>query len=212
MPRVGIIDYGMGNLRSVEKGLERAGVETALCSDSSELAGFDGLVLPGVGAFGDAMANLKRRGLDSALLDFISSGRPMLGICLGLQLLFDRSDEHGAFEGLGVIPGRVVRLPAGVKVPHMGWNVLVPRGDQPLFEGIAPGSRFYFVHSYYCEPDDVRHTIGTTDYGLEFTCAAARENVWGVQFHPEKSSTLGLRLLENFGRMVDRERPEAGGR
>ncbi len=207
MARVGIVDYGMGNLRSVEKGLERVGVDCVVCSDPDALCGFDGLVLPGVGAFGDAMANLRSRGLDKALLDFLSTGRPFLGICLGLQLLFDYSEEHGVFDGLGVIPGRVVRLPEDVKVPHMGWNVLEPRGEAvALFDGIAPGSRFYFVHSYYCDPDGDSYTIGTTDYGIEFTCAARRDNAWGVQFHPEKSSTLGLRMLSNFGRLV------AGGR
>jgi glutamine amidotransferase len=161
-----------------------------------------GLVLPGVGAFGDAIGNLKSRGLDRALRDYISSGRQILGICLGLQLLFDYSEEHGRNEGMGVIKGRVIRLPDDVKVPHMGWNVLRIRQDIPLFEGLAEDSRFYFVHSFYCEPDEEKWVIGTTPYGLEFTCAARNANVWGVQFHPEKSSVLGLKILENFTAMV----------
>ncbi len=202
MPRVGIIDYGMGNLRSVEKGLQKVGVEVTLCSEAEEFDSFDGLVLPGVGAFGDAMGHLRERGMDRALHHYIGSGRNLLGICLGLQMLFEYSEEHGRNEGLGVIPGKVRRLPGTVKVPHMGWNVLNVTRDVPLFEGVASGSRFYFVHSYYCEPSTDDWTIGTTPYGLEFTCAAGRENVWGLQFHPEKSSLLGLRILENFGRMV----------
>jgi len=202
MPQVGIIDYGMGNLRSVEKGLQKVGVDAELCGDPDRLPSYDGLVLPGVGAFGDAMENLKSRGVDRVILDYLDTGKQLLGICLGLQLLFDYSEEHGRSDGLGVIPGRVTRLPDKVKVPHMGWNVLDAREDVPIFAGIVPGSRFYFVHSFYCEPSDDSWTIGTTDYGLEFTCAAGRGNVWGLQFHPEKSSLLGLEILGNFGRMV----------
>ena len=202
MASVGIVDYGMGNLRSVEKGLHKVGVDATLCSDPDRLSTFDGLVLPGVGAFGDAMANLKDMGIDRIILEYLGTGRPLLGICLGLQLLFDYSEEHGRTEGLGVIPGRVIKLPGTVKVPHMGWNILNIKKQVPLFEDVKPGSRFYFVHSYFCEPSDDLYTIGTTDYGLEFTCAAANGNAWGVQFHPEKSSLLGLGILENFVRMV----------
>ena len=202
MPRVGIIDYGMGNLRSVEKGLQKVGVEVEHLTDAERLQSCDGLILPGVGAFGDAMRNLRDLNMIEALRAFIESGRPLLGICLGLQLLFDYSEEHGRFEGLGVIPGRVVRLPGSVKVPHMGWNVVEVKRDTPLFESIEQGSRFYFVHSFYCDPVDSACTIATTPYGLDFTCAAGKDNVLGVQFHPEKSSTLGLSVLENFGKMV----------
>ena len=202
MPTVGIVDYGMGNLRSVEKGLLKVGVDAELCADPGKLGSYDGLVLPGVGAFGDAIDHLRSRGMDSVLLEFIDSGRHLLGICLGLQLLFDYSEEHGRNRGLGVIPGRVIRLPDTVKVPHMGWNVLNINHDVPIFKGIASGSRFYFVHSFYCEPTGEEWTFGTTSYGLEFTCAAGRDNVWGLQFHPEKSSLLGLEILANFGRMV----------
>jgi len=202
MPVVGIVDYGMGNLRSVEKGLQKVGVESEHCSDPDRLDSFDGLVLPGVGAFGDAMNNLHNLGLDRGLLDYLDSGRHLLGICLGLQLLFEYSEEHGRNEGLGIIPGRVIRLPDTVKVPHMGWNVLGVKREVPLFAGVKPGSRFYFVHSFYCEPSDESWTIGSTDYGLEFTSAAGKDNVWGLQFHPEKSSLLGLEILGNFGKMV----------
>jgi imidazole glycerol-phosphate synthase subunit HisH len=202
MPKVGIVDYGMGNLRSVEKGLQKVGVDAHLCSEVALLSTFDGLVLPGVGAFGDAMRNLKDLGMDEALLDYIETGRQLLGICLGLQLLFDYSEEHGRSDGLGVIPGCVIKLPASVKVPHMGWNVLNVKREVPLFEGLDSGSRFYFVHSFYCEPAETGSTIGTTSHGLEFTCAASKGNVWGLQFHPEKSSLLGLSILRNFGKMV----------
>lgn len=202
MPNVGIVDYGAGNLRSVEKGLQKVGVDAHLCAEADHFDSFDGLVLPGVGAFGDAMKHLKKRRMDAALLDYIATGRQLLGICLGLQLLFDYSEEHGRSDGLGVIAGRVVRLPGGVKVPHMGWNVLNVQGEVPLLEGLDSGSRFYFVHSFYCEPVQPESTIGTTPYGLEFTCAARKGNVWGLQFHPEKSSLLGLSILRNFGKMV----------
>jgi glutamine amidotransferase len=202
MADVGIIDYGMGNIRSVQKGLEKVGVEAELCSEPGRLGSYRGLVLPGVGAFGDAMANLRSRGLVEPVLEQINTGKPLLGICLGMQLLFERSEEHGDFEGLGVVPGAVRRLPDTVKVPHMGWNVLRQVGEQPLFDGIGEGARFYFVHSFYCEPADDSWTIGRTPYGLDFTCAVGRGSVWGLQFHPEKSSLLGLRMLRNFGVVV----------
>jgi glutamine amidotransferase len=202
MPSLGVVDYGMGNLRSVQKGLQYAGAEADLCSEPERLSGYQGLVLPGVGAFGDAMDNLRSRGMVEALQEYIFSGRQMLGICLGLQLLFEYSEEHGWNEGLGVIPGGVTRLPDTDKVPHMGWNVLKTRQDVPLFKGLPEGSMFYFVHSFYCQPADEEFITGTTVYGLEFACAARNGNVWGVQFHPEKSSTLGLRILKNFTEMV----------
>jgi glutamine amidotransferase len=205
MALIGVIDYGMGNLRSVEKGLEKIGTTAEICGEARRFDSYRGLVMPGVGAFGDAMKNLEDRGMVGPLMSFIESGRPLLGICLGMQLLFDRSEEHGRFEGLGIIPGAVLRLPDTVKVPHMGWNVLRISRDVPLFEGIESGARFYFVHSFYCAPEDESAAIGITPYGLDFTSAAAVGNVWGLQFHPEKSSLLGLRILENFGRMVSRE-------
>ena len=203
MASVGIVDYGMGNLRSVEKGLQKVGVDAEICSDAAALASYDGLVLPGVGAFGDAMENLKSRGIDRAVIDYVSSGRQLLGICLGMQLLLEYSDEHGRSEGLGIVPGGCLRLPDSVKVPHMGWNILSVRKEVPLFQGLGRSDRFYFVHSFYCAPTDDSWVIGTTDYGLEFACAVGKDNVWGLQFHPEKSSTLGLEMLANFGRMVE---------
>lgn len=201
-PGIGIVDYGVGNLRSVEKGFEKVGVSARICARPEELDDYDGLVLPGVGAFGDAMENLKGLGMADALIAYIDSGRQLLGICLGMQLLLTYSEEHGRSEGLGVIPGSVVRLPGEVKVPHMGWNVMNVSKDVPLFEGVDSGSRFYFVHSFYCLPDEAEWTVGVTPYGVEFSSAMGRENVWGVQFHPEKSSLLGLEILRNFGRMV----------
>jgi glutamine amidotransferase len=140
--------------------------------------------------------------MDRAIKEYIDTGRHLLGICLGMQLLMEYSEEYGRHEGLGIVPGGCLRLPETVKVPHMGWNVLEIERPNPLFEGLESGERFYFVHSYYCAPDNEEWIIGTTDYGLQFTCALGRENVWGLQFHPEKSSLLGLRILENFGRMV----------
>lgn len=202
MPLIGIVDYGVGNLRSVEKGLEKVGARAEISGDPRRIPDYDGLILPGVGAFRDAMQQLEERGLQQPVLDFIASGRQFLGICLGMQLLFDYSDEYGRCDGLGVVPGGVVRLPDTVKVPHMGWNVLRAREGVPLFRGIEDGSRFYFVHSYYCAPADDGWVAGTTPYGLEFTSAVGRDTVWGLQFHPEKSSLLGLRILANFSEMA----------
>jgi glutamine amidotransferase len=192
----------MGNLRSVEKGFEKVGVTAEVCSIPEKLTSYSGLVLPGVGAFGDAMGNLRSLGLISALLEYIGSGRNLLGICLGMQLLLSYSEEHGRYEGLDIVPGRVIRLPESVKVPHMGWNVLDMKKETKLLKGIEGGSRFYFVHSFYCELKDEGSLIAATSYGLDFTSVLGRENVWGLQFHPEKSSLLGLKILKNFGAMV----------
>jgi len=201
-PVIGIVDYGMGNLRSVEKGFEKVGVAAEVCSIPEKFISYDGLVLPGVGAFGDAMENLKSLDMVRALYEYIDSGRNLLGICLGMQLFLSCSEEHGRSEGLDVIPGRVVRLPDTVKVPHMGWNVLDIKKGVPLLQGIESGMRFYFVHSFYCDPTDEESMIATTPYGLDFTSILWKGNVLGLQFHPEKSSLLGLRILENFGNMV----------
>lgn len=201
-PIVGIVDYGMGNLRSVEKGFEKVGVTAEVCSIPEKLTSYSGLVLPGVGAFGDAMGNLRSLGLMSALLEYIGSGRNLLGICLGMQLLLSYSEEHGRYEGLDIVPGRVIRLPESVKVPHMGWNFLDIKKETKLLKGIEGGSRFYFVHSFYCELKGEGSLIAATPYGLDFTSVLGRENVWGLQFHPEKSSLLGLKILKNFGAMV----------
>ena len=199
---LGIIDYGMGNLRSVQKGFEKVGYQAEIIREPQALAEVDGLVLPGVGAFRDAMGCLKETGLDQVLLQEISNGKPLLGICLGYQLLFDASEEWGLTPGLGVFPGRVRRLPQGLKVPHMGWNQVNFNHACPLWEGIPGGSAFYFVHSYYVDTPKREIVLGETDYGVTFASAVGRSNVFGVQFHPEKSSVLGLQILLNFGRLV----------
>ncbi len=199
---IAIIDYGMGNLRSVQKGFERAGVEAEIIGRPEELLRAEGLVLPGVGAFADAMDNLKRTGMDTAVKAAAGAGRPLLGICLGLQLMFEASEEWGYCEGLGIFPGRVRRLPEGLKVPHMGWNRVRFRGDSHLFRDVPDNSAFYFVHSYYADPGSDTDKIGVTHYGIEFASAVGRNNILAIQFHPEKSSALGLRILRNFGRIV----------
>ncbi|MGE5403809.1 MAG: imidazole glycerol phosphate synthase subunit HisH [Candidatus Saccharibacteria bacterium] len=197
-----IIDYGMGNLRSVQKGCEKAGLQAEITSDPDEVLKGNGVILPGVGAFGDAISQLKQTGLDKAVYETVRMGKPLLGICLGLQLFFSESEEDGIYEGLNLIKGRVVRFPPGRKVPHMGWNQLEIQGQPPLFKGIPDRSYFYFVHSYYCDPTEPV-TIGLCDYGVKFTCAVQKGNIVGTQFHPEKSSALGLAILKNFGEMLD---------
>lgn len=200
---IAIIDYGMGNLLSVQKGLERVGYRARVVQRPAELAGARGLVLPGVGAFGDAMQNLTRSGMADALRLWAAEGRPLLGICLGLQLFFAESEEGGPHRGLGLLPGRVVRLPEGVKVPHMGWNTVSWRGAGALRRDVPEGAAFYFVHSYYAQPADPGTAVGLAAYGVTFAAAVARGNLWGLQFHPEKSSALGLQILKNFGELVE---------
>ncbi len=200
---IAIIDYGMGNLRSVQKGFEKVGHEAIVTDDPAQVASAGKVVLPGVGAFEDAIAELRRRGLIEPVLAAIQSGKPFLGICLGLQLLFEVSHENGRHEGLGVLKGEVVRfeLPPEYSVPHMGWNQVGIRRRAPVLEGIAEGTYFYFVHSYYVVPDD-RGVIATeTDYGEPFCSMIWRENVFATQFHPEKSQADGLRLLKNFAEL-----------
>ncbi len=198
---IAILDYGMGNLRSVQKGFEKVGHEAIVTSDLSEVQRASKVVLPGVGAFEDAIAELRRRDLVKPVLDAIESGKPFLGICLGLQLLFEVSCENGQHEGLGVLKGEVVRfqLPPEFSVPHMGWNQLAIRRRPPILEGIADGTYFYFVHSYYVVPSD-RGVIATeTDYSAPFCSMIWRDNVYATQFHPEKSQADGLRVLKSFG-------------
>ena len=200
---IAIIDYGMGNLRSVQKGLEKVGHEAFITADPNQVAQAKGVVLPGVGAFADAMTNLIATGLDRAVLKAVNDGKPFLGICLGQQLLFDVSEEWGLTEGLGIFPGRVIRFPEdNLKVPHMGWNQVEIQKDNPLMEGIPDNSAFYFVHSYYVNPVDHEVILGVTDYGVRFSSYVGRDKIFGIQFHPEKSSALGLKILDNFGRMV----------
>ena len=190
----------MGNLRSVQKGFEKVGSQAVVTNDPAELAAAEKIVLPGVGAFEDAIAELRRRELVKPILAAIDSGKPFLGICLGLQMLFDVSYENGRHEGLGVLPGEVVRfdLPPEYTVPHMGWNQLAVRRRPPILEGIAEGAYAYFVHSYYVVPKDAGVIATETDYGLPFCSMVWRENLYATQFHPEKSQSDGLRMLKNF--------------
>jgi glutamine amidotransferase len=203
MSRIAIIDYQMGNLRSVQKGFEKVGHSATITSDPIELEKADRVVLPGVGAFGDAMAELRRRDLVQPIRDAVDSGKPFLGICLGLQLLFDVGYEGGEFEGLGILRGKVVRfdLPPTLKVPHMGWNQCAIKQPAPVLEGLADGTFFYFVHSYYAVPDDPNVVTLEADYGHPFCAAVWRDNLFATQFHPEKSQADGLRILKNFAEL-----------
>ncbi|GAA0135303.1 imidazole glycerol phosphate synthase subunit HisH [Paenibacillus sp. YSY-4.3] len=196
---IAIVDYGMGNLHSVSKAVERLGYEGLVTGDAAAILGADGVLLPGVGAFGDAMAHLHGTGLDAVVRQAAAGGTPLLGICLGMQLLFDESEEHGRNEGLGILPGRAVRFAGGgYKVPHMGWNRLsFLQPDNPLLAGLEEG-HVYFVHSYHVEPQAKSDLIAVTDYGHPVTAIVGRDNVYGMQFHPEKSGELGMALLRNF--------------
>jgi glutamine amidotransferase len=203
---IAVIDYGMGNLRSVQKALERVGATAVVTRDPDVIMDAAAAVLPGVGAFGTCMENLRRHGLVDPVQIFIASGRPFLGICLGMQLLFEESEEFGPVAGLGVLPGRVVRFPHDLegtrKVPQIGWNALAIRRRAPHLAGIADGSQVYFVHSYYVEPADDAVVATVTEYGVEFASAIWHDNVFACQFHPEKSQTTGLRLLANFAELA----------
>lgn len=200
---IGIVDYGRGNLRSVEKALGKVGFPARIMSRPEELAGVDGVILPGVGAFADAMGALQRGEWVGPLLEYARSGRPFLGICLGMQVLFEVGEEHGEHAGLGLLAGRVVKFPPGGKVPHMGWNNVTLRRESPLMAGIPDESFFYFVHSFYAQPADPDTVIGSSVYGLVFPAIVGKGNVWGAQFHPEKSSPWGLTILANFGKLVN---------
>jgi len=204
---IAVIDYGMGNLRSVQKAFEKVGHQASVTSDPAELARAAKVVLPGVGAFEDAMAELRRRELVGPVLAAIDSGKPFLGICLGLQLLFETSYEHGRHEGLGVLEGEVVRFdpPAEYSVPHMGWNQLTIARRAPILEGIDEGTYVYFVHSYYVVPRDAEVIATTTDYPEPFCSMIRRDNLFATQFHPEKSQADGLRILKNFAELEEQE-------
>ena len=200
---IAIIDYSMGNLRSVEKGFAAAGVtDVVVTSDFATIKAADGIVLPGVGAFRDAAANLEGSGVRDVIVNAVEGGKPFLGICLGLQLLADVGLEDGTWEGLGIVGGTCERLPGGVKIPHIGWNTVEYARPSRLFEGIPDGSAFYFVHSYHVVPGDESCIIGATQYGTRFVSAVQLGSAYAVQFHPEKSSEMGLRVLRNFGSVV----------
>ena len=195
-----VVDYGMGNLRSVQKGFEKVGKAAVVSRDVEEIRRAERLVLPGVGAFPECMKNLARFDLIEPIREFITSGRPFLGICLGLQLLFDESEEFGIHDGLKIVPGTVKAFDRsmGLKIPHMGWNQVHFRKEAPIFRGIPEGMYFYFVHSFYVVPMVSSDIAAETEYGVTFACAIARDNIFAVQFHPEKSQALGLKILENF--------------
>lgn len=202
---IAIVDYGMGNLRSVQKALEQLGYTASLVTDQQSLEGAQGIVLPGVGAFGKAIEHLEKSGLKTSLMRCITAGKPLLGICLGLQLLFSHSEEsfHGDNPaGLGIFPGWVRKFPPNSKVPQIGWNQIELQGDCPLFRNVPENAYVYFVHSYYVDPQDKNCISTTTDYGVSFASSVWRDNVYAIQFHPEKSSSVGLQILKNFGEIV----------
>jgi glutamine amidotransferase len=198
LARVAIIDYGVGNLRSVEKAFQAGGVDAIVTSDESLLRGAEKLVLPGVGAFRACMEGLSARGFDELVRERVAEGTPLLGVCVGMQMLFEESEEFGTTRGLGFLRGRVRRFHEGLRVPQVGWNQVVWRGAHALAEGIEDESFFYFVHSYFCDAADEADVLGSTEYGATYASVVARANVCGVQFHPEKSQAAGLRLLKNF--------------
>ena len=199
MPRVAIIDYGVGNLRSVEKAFAAAGAEAVVTGDERVLRAAESLVLPGVGAFAACMKGLKERGFDALVRERVGEGTPLLGVCVGMQMLFEESEEFGLTKGLGLLRGRVRRFEGDLLVPHVGWNRVRFRApSHPLAAGLAGEAYFYFVHSYYCAAEDPRDVLAETEYGAGYPSVVARANVCGVQFHPEKSQAAGLRLLGNF--------------
>ena len=198
-----IVDYGMGNLRSVQKAFEKLGHAAVICDRAAELNNADKLVLPGVGAFRDAIRELRTKEMVAPILEHCASGKPFLGICLGLQLMFDVSYEDGEWPGLGIVPGKVVRFQdqPDLKIPHMGWNQLTTVGQPALFNSIPQDAHFYFVHSYHVVPSDRSVVIAESDHGGQFVAAVGRDNLWATQFHPEKSQKHGLQLLANFAEM-----------
>jgi glutamine amidotransferase len=201
-PRVVIVDYGAGNLRSVARAVAHNGVEPLVTSNPREVPTADGLIVPGVGAAADTMRNLRATDMVEPVREYIASGKPFLGVCMGQQALLSVSEEGGEHECLGIIPGRVKRLPAGQKVPHMGWNTVRQRRQHPIFAGIPDESYFYFVHSYAPVPEHDDVVIGETEYGVRFASVLARDNIVATQFHPEKSGEMGLRLYANFLAML----------
>lgn len=195
---IAVIDYGMGNLRSVQKALEFVGQEAVVTDDLKVMEKADKLLLPGVGAFGDAINTIRKRGIDKVIFDSVKKDKPFLGICLGMQMIFDKSYEYGEYKGLGLIPGEIKLLPDNVKKPHIGWNNLNIKMRIPLFENVGESPYVYFVHSYYLETD-APVVSATTDYGKEIQVAVQKNNIFALQFHPEKSGDAGLEILKNFG-------------
>lgn len=197
---IAIIDYDAGNIKSVEKALQKLGADVVITKDAQEILQADKVILPGVGAFGDAMANLKKFGLDKVIYEVVEKGTPFLGICLGLQLLFERSDETPGVEGLGILKGEILRIPDkdDLKIPHMGWNSLHLQNQGRLFMGLSEQSYVYFVHSYYLKAEDEQIVKATTDYSVNIHASVEKDNVFACQFHPEKSSDVGLQILKNF--------------
>jgi len=196
--QIAVVDYDAGNTLSVTRALQKVGAKVDLTPDPARVLAADAVVLPGVGAFGECMLKLRDRGMDEACREAFRSGKPFLGVCVALQVIFEASEESPGVEGLGLMPGEVVRFEGdGLKVPHIGWNELSVVREHPVLDGLD-GEAFYFVHSYYPEPEEIRDLIGETDYGTRFCSAAGRENLVAVQFHPEKSSRAGLKLYENF--------------
>ncbi|OGP97228.1 MAG: imidazole glycerol phosphate synthase, glutamine amidotransferase subunit [Deltaproteobacteria bacterium RIFCSPLOWO2_02_56_12] len=206
MSEIAIIDYGMGNLRSVQKGLERVGCKAQVTREPQQIVSARGVVLPGVGAFSACMENLRRFGLVEAIREVVLQRKPFLGICLGFQLLFTESEEFGPQKGLDLFPGKVVGFHPqnGLKVPHMGWNRIVKKKESPFLQGISDGDYLYFVHSYYVTPADVSVVATTTTYGTSFVSSIATDHLFACQFHPEKSQKIGLRILENFARFAEK--------
>ena len=201
---VAIIDYGAGNILSVQKALDHIGCENVVTSDASVISGADGAILPGVGSFGDAMDHLSAGGLVGAVKEFAASGKPFLGICLGLQVLFDASEESPEAAGLSVFPGSVRRFPAdiGLKIPHIGWNSIEYDRECPIFKGLSDHPYVYFVHSYYLQAKDESVVSAVADYGMKFHAAVWKDNVFATQFHPEKSGSVGLQILRNFAGLI----------
>ncbi len=193
-----ILDYDAGNLRSVVRAVERIGARPEVASVGAALDQADAVILPGVGAAADTMRNLRQRGLIEPIREYIAADRPFLGVCMGLQALMTASDEGGGHDCLDILPGRVVRLPAGRKVPHMGWNRVRRKRESALFDGIPDGAYFYFVHSYYCDLSEAGDVLASTDYGVEVAAVVQRSNLAATQFHPEKSGAYGLRIYRNF--------------
>ncbi|CAM3701888.1 imidazole glycerol phosphate synthase subunit HisH [Marinicrinis lubricantis] len=203
-----VIDYGMGNLHSVSKAVERLGSDVTVTSDPEQILSSAGAILPGVGAFGDAMRNLTETGLKDTVLQYARSGKPMLGICLGMQLLFSESEEYGHHQGLNLLPGKVVKFQGDYKIPHMGWNRLQFRQQSPILDGLEEGY-VYFVHSFHVQVESDSHLIATTDYHQPVTAVVGHQNLYGMQFHPEKSGELGMQLLRNFLEMAKTEPVQA---